>query len=232
MPLSGKEPVDPPGQAKAMPKPRPVKQAQPKIYVYVPPSQEERFDRLEVPPHVYAMLWEWGATPDAVEPVLRFLEHVKSRKEAHEATIQFARQVHGRARDPHHKMRPEEPGEIAELQRAIKDLVAAIEDVLTLHFGPAHAYSPGIALAVPHLEAVLKHLEQCPEIEFDPDLPRRTPGRKPGLTIALREGEEARPAKRKQIECALQRRLLPLHPHRSKVEVRNLSYELLSPILG
>ena len=49
--------------------------------------------------------------------------------------------------------------------------------------------------------------------------------------MALREGEEPQPVRRRDIESALQKLLLPLHPLSSKFEVKHLSYELLDPVL-
>jgi len=238
---SGKGPVDPPfkrlpnpGQAKAMPRSKAVEHVQPTIYV--PPREEKRFDRLGISRSVYGKLREWGATREAVEPVLRFLERVKFWIEGYEETIRLARQVHGRARDPHHKNHPEEPGEVGELQGVRKDLIPAIRRALTVYSRTLndrhhHAYDHGLTLASSHLKDALNYLEQWPEIEVDPDLPKRVPGQKPGPRMALREGEEPQPVNRRDIESALQKLLLPLHPRSSKFEVKHLSYELLDPVL-
>ncbi len=103
MPRSRKEQEDPFERyafldtVDAMPTPKPVKHVQPKTYV--PPSQKERFKRLEIPHTVYGKLREWGATREAVEPVLTFLERLKFYREAQKATIHLAERVYGRARN-------------------------------------------------------------------------------------------------------------------------------------
>ncbi len=237
---SGKGPVDPPfkplpnpGQAKAMSRSKAVEHVQPTIYD--PPPQEKRFDRLGIPRSVYGKLRDWGATREEVEAVLRFLERAKFWREAYEETIRLARQVHGRARDPHRENHPEEPGEVGELQGVRKELISAIRRALTVYYETLHvlhhAYDHGLTSAFSHLVAALNYLEQWPEVEVDPDLPKRVPGQKPGLRMALREGEEPQPVNRRDIESALQKLLLPLHPRSSKFEVKHLSYELLDPVL-
>jgi len=38
---------------------------------------EEGFRRLRIPATTYGTLWEWGATPAMVRPVVRFLERLR-----------------------------------------------------------------------------------------------------------------------------------------------------------
>ena len=195
-------------------------------------QQQTAFARLGVPPELFARLEQWASTPKAREQILQFLERVKFWRDAQYASIDLGRQLHGRARDPHHEGRPEEPGELVRLHRGVELLRFAIRTALMVHGRSHHAIQDHrIKKAVPHMDAVLKALEEG-FVDVDPSLPRRTPGRKPGLRIVLHEGEGPRRAKRRDVERTLQNLLLPLHPRGSRVEVRHLSYKLLNPILG
>jgi hypothetical protein len=163
--------------------------------------------------------------------VLKFLERVRFWREAQKAAIELGRRVYGRARDPHHKECPEEPGEIAPFQTARKDLVFAIVQARYLHYAMTHAYDPGIACALQHLEAALNCLKQWPEIEVDPTLPRRTPGRKPEMKFAFREEEPPRRVIRRDLKRALRDLLLSLHLRCSRPQANSLASKLLDPIL-
>ena len=195
-------------------------------------QQQKEFARLGVSHEVYVTLQGWGATPEAVESVLRFLERVKFWRDAQGASIDLGRRVHGRGRDPHNvEPRPEEPGELLRLHKAVELLRFAIQTALVVHEGTCHAISDHrVAKAVPHMDAVLKELEKG-YITVDPTLPRRKRGKKPGLKMPLHEDEEPRPVRRRDIERALRDLLLPLHPRGSKPDAKFLAQKLLDPLL-
>ncbi len=194
-------------------------------------QQQTGFARLGVSREVYATLQGWGATPEAVESVLRFLERVMFWRDAQGASIDLGRRVHGRARNPHYKGRPEEPGELRRLHMAVELLRFAIRTALVVHGGTCHAISDDrIAKAVPHMNAVLKALEKgC--IYVDPTLPRRTPGRKPEMIFAFREEEPPRRVIRRDLTRVLRDLLLPLHPRRNRPQANSLASKLLAPVL-
>ena len=57
-------------------------------------QQQTGFARLGVRREVYVTLQGWGVVPEALEPVLRFLERVKFWRGARDASIDLGRQVH------------------------------------------------------------------------------------------------------------------------------------------
>ena len=224
-----------PGEVDAVPRRKAVKHARFKFYD-LPRNrkqQEKDFERLGIPPAVYGTLWEWGAKTEAVEPVVKFLKRVNFWVEGHQTGIQLAFKVCGRARDPYYqqKHRPEQRGEIHLFLKARKDLVFAIVQARMFHLANTHAHDTAIEKALPHLETALNYLTEWPEIEVDPELPKRRRGRKPRLIMPLREGEEPRPVRRRVIERRLKDLLLPLHPRRSRVDVKFLARKFLDHVL-
>jgi hypothetical protein len=194
-------------------------------------KQEETLRHLKIPPAVYADLWEWGITPEMLQPVVRFLERVRSWRRDQEARITVGRQVHGRGRDPHHDLHLAESGELEALNQAVDEVGCAIRQAISLHKESSDAiYDHRIASAWPHMEAVLRALTEN-EVEVDPDLPGRTRGRKPEMMFPLQEDDLPRRVRRRDLERALKALLLPLHPDHNRVVVKMLAANLLDSIL-
>ncbi len=130
----------------------------------VPPltreAVEEAFRWLQIPATVSQELWEWGATPERVQPVVRFLHRVRFWQEGQVELIALGRQVYGRSRDAHYDLHPEELGVLAKLNNAVEEVSRWIRRAIALHQeSPGAVYDHRIAAAWPHMEAVLAALE-------------------------------------------------------------------------
>ena len=55
-------------------------------------------------------LQQWGASADELEPLLRLVRAIVLSNAVRRAQIKDAKSAAGTARDPHHKLTPEEPG--------------------------------------------------------------------------------------------------------------------------
>ena len=70
---------------------------------------KRQFRALQVPVDICETLQRWGASPDALEPLLRVVRDIVFSNAVHRAAMKRAKWAAGAAYDPHHKGTPEEP---------------------------------------------------------------------------------------------------------------------------
>jgi hypothetical protein len=193
-------------------------------------------------PHRFAALQEWTDQIEEWNRVLQFLCRLDLWLAALGAERGLALQVFGGGRDAVDEIRAK-PGEMQVVEGAIADLRSAIDRLRTAHIDdprmyrlhedrphayPLHAYHTGVAKALRPLREALRTIDEG-EWEFDPDLPPRRKGRKPGLRFPLRKDDPPRRVRQREVEEVLRDLLLSMTPNRSEPEAQELARKLLQP---
>jgi hypothetical protein len=191
---------------------------------------------LRVPKDVCQTLQQWAASPAVLDPLLRLIRDIVGSNAVHRALMTEARRAAGRARDPHYKHTPEEPGVLRPIRKRVDRLVADLEWLINWRCTPPIEQHELDAKFKPTGRIV--RLERLPEGLRDAfetarrallgvratlhDVTDRHRGRKatlvqPFRVSALRSrAAPPTPARRRDLERRLRDELLRLHPARTR----------------
>jgi len=176
----------------------------------------------------FAKLQEWTNQPAGWLRVVRWLRHLHVQVNAWNTTKALALQVYGAGRSDIGG-RKEKPGEIQRGARVLRKLVAAIQAARQWH-AEGHVYYEGLAVALPHLGAALRALQNG-ELEYDWEtLPLRTRGDKARFRIDMEGDGDSKVYTQKQIVASLRDLLLELRPAATPRKAKVLAEALLKPV--
>jgi hypothetical protein len=99
-------------------------------------DQMRQLQTLGVPKDVGQTLQQWAASPATLEPLLRLIRDIVFSNAVHRARMTEVRRAAGRARDPHYKQTPEEPGALRPLRELVDRVVADLGRLITWQFTP------------------------------------------------------------------------------------------------
>lgn len=83
-----------------------------------------------------ATLQQWGASPEHLEPLLRLVRDITLSNAVRRARLTRATWAAGTARDPYHKLTPEEPGALRPLLELVERVIAELEQLIQWQFTP------------------------------------------------------------------------------------------------
>jgi hypothetical protein len=83
-----------------------------------------------------ATLQQWGASPEDLEPLLRLVRDITISNAVHRAEMKRGQWAAGRARDPHYKGTPEEPGALRPLLDIVERVISDLERLIQWTFTP------------------------------------------------------------------------------------------------
>jgi hypothetical protein len=83
-----------------------------------------------------ATLKQWGASPEDLEPLLRLVRDITISNAVHRAEMKRGQWAAGRARDPHYKGTPEEPGALRPLLDIVERVISDLERLIQWTFTP------------------------------------------------------------------------------------------------
>jgi hypothetical protein len=199
-------------------------------------EQTRQLRALGVPAHVCATLQQWAASPDTLEPLLRLIRDIVFSNAVHRARTTQARRAAGRARDPHYKQTPEDPGVLRPIRQRVDRLVAELERLINWRFTPPiELHELDAKLKPTGRIARLARLDEGLRDAFDTarrallgvratlrDVTDRHRGRKATLVQPFRvsvltaPATPPTPARRRDLERLLRDELLRLHPDRTR----------------
>jgi hypothetical protein len=189
---------------------------------------------LRVPKDVCQTLQQWAASPAMLDPLLRLIRDIVGSNAVHRALMTEARRAAGRARDPHYKQTPEEPGALRPLRELLDRVVADLERLINWQFTPPIELQELDAKLEP-TDSIIRvaRLDEGVRETFETarsallgvqamlhDVTDRSRGRKatlvqPFRVSALRaRAAPPRPARRRDLERLLRDELLRLRPKR------------------
>jgi hypothetical protein len=191
---------------------------------------------LRVPKDVCQTLQQWAASPATLDPLLRLIRDIVFSNAVHRARTTQVRRAAGRARDPHYKQTPEEPGALRPLRELVDRVVADLDRLITWQFTPPIELHELDAKLKPTGRIVrLARLDEGMREAFDiargallgvratlHDVTDRHRGRKATVVQPFRvstlTARSARPtpARRRELERRLRDELLRLHPARKR----------------
>jgi len=83
-----------------------------------------------------ATLQQWGASPDALQPLLRMIRAIVVSNAVHRAEMKRGKWAAGTARDPHYEGTPEEPGALRPLLDIVERVISDLERLIQWKFTP------------------------------------------------------------------------------------------------
>jgi hypothetical protein len=197
-------------------------------------DQMRQLQKLRMPKDVRETLQQWAASPAALEPLLRLIRAIVVSNAAHLARAKQARRIAGRARDPHYKQTPEEPGVLWPIRQRVDRVVADLEWLISWRFTPPIERHELDAKLKPTGRIVYAQLDAGMRAAFATarnallavratlhDVTDRHRGRKVtlvqpfGSTLTARAARPT-PARRRDLERLLRDELRRLHPDRTK----------------
>jgi hypothetical protein len=197
-------------------------------------EQTRQLRVLRIPNEVRETLQQWAASPAALEPLLRLIRAIVVSNAAHLARAKQARRIAGRARDPHYKQTPEEPGVLWPIRQRVDRVVADLEWLISWRFTPPIERHELDAKLKPTGRIVYAQLDAGMRAAFATarsallavratlhDVTDRHRGRKVtlvqpfGSTLTARAARPT-PARRRDLERLLRDELRRLHPDRTK----------------
>jgi hypothetical protein len=191
---------------------------------------------LRVPKDVCQTLQQWAASPATLDPLLRLIRDIVFSNAVHRARMTEGRRAAGRARDPHYKQTPEEPGALRPIRELVDRVVAHLERLITWQFTPpielheldAKLKPTGRIVRVARLDEGMREAFETARSALLGvqamlhDVTDRHRGRKATLVQPFRvstlTARSARPtpARRRELERRLRDELLRLHPARTR----------------
>lgn len=195
---------------------------------------KRQFGVLRVPAHICRTVRQWGASPDDLEPLLRLLRGIVLSNAVHRAAMKRAKWAAGTARDPHHKLTPEEPGALRPLLDIVERVISDLEHLIQWKFNPPIVLHERDAkrkrrrVRLSRLdEAIREAFEKARQellwvrenLRKDTQRPR---GRKATLvqpyrvSALSRSTERPKPARRRELARMVRAQILALHPDREK----------------
>jgi hypothetical protein len=180
-------------------------------------------------------LQQWGASPDEVEPLLRLVSDIVLSNATYRAQMKGAKWAAGTARDPHHKLTPEEPGALRPLLDLVERVISDLDRLTWWTFTPPIVLREHDAKHKPTRRRVrLSRLDETIRAAFerarkelrwvgeklrtDTQRPRgRTAMRvRPyRLSVGSRSAEQPKPARQRDLARMVCAKILALHPGRT-----------------
>jgi hypothetical protein len=177
-------------------------------------------------------LQQWGASPDEVEPLLRLVSDIVLSNAVHRAQMKGAKWAAGTARDPHHKLTPEEPGALRPLLDLVERVISDLDRLTQWTFSPAIVVQEHDAKYQPTRRRVrLSQLEETIRAAFerartelrwvgeklrtDTRRPRGRPATRVQpyrLSAGSRSAEQSKPARQRDLARMVCAKILALHP--------------------
>ncbi len=201
-------------------------------------------------------LQRWGVSPEDLEPLLRLLRAIVVSNAVHRARLTRATWAAGTARDPHHKLTPEEPGALRPLLELVERVIAELEQLIQWQFTPpivlheldAKHKATQRTVRLSRLDEGIRaaFAKARTELLWVREALRQDTQRPRGRTATLvqpyrvstrsRSSERPQPARRRDLARMVRAEILALHPERTtrpraaRIQAERLARDIIASI--